>query len=244
MADVADTFEGLNVMDSSQFKIWLLGHLGRQYNSDSRTRYSAFDFRHLDVPQGDSHLDSFLYLVKKLNPTAREAVKKAITELIVESKPDTLPMGAMRDLLIWVSGLKIREALETFPSIFGDETWGGVGLYDALSVMLSFTDRPQEAYLALREKYYQRALHGSTAETEDDVKRMKAAGAKIIIRRDNEFEVYVYVKDPRLVRNIKKGEQWSSGWDYDASGYATYIYTRLNELQVVEHVDGDNLSVP
>lgn len=58
-----------------------------------------------------------------------------------------------------------------------------------------------------------------------------------VIVRANEHEVYVFTKSQEVIKNIREGRNWSMGHENpDSYGYVQYIYTRLSEKQLVEHL--------
>ncbi len=67
---------------------------------------------------------------------------------------------------------------------------------------------------------------------------MKSMGkVDTIIVRANEHEVCVFTKSPDVIKNIREGRNWSTSDDKpDEYGYEEYVYTRLNERQLVEHL--------
>ncbi|MFA6136300.1 MAG: hypothetical protein WC705_03020 [Candidatus Paceibacterota bacterium] len=75
------------------------------------------------------------------------------------------------------------------------------------------------------------------ASSTEEAKRMKEEGVDTIIFRPDQYEVIVFTKNPDVVENIIEGSNWNSGENTpDEKGYYEYVYTRLNESQLVEHL--------
>ncbi len=75
-----------------------------------------------------------------------------------------------------------------------------------------------------------------------DVRRFKRDGVDAIVYRYDSNEVHVITKSKRIENNIRLGESWSmEHGEMDALGYITYVYTRLNEEQLLEHLVDPNL---
>ena len=71
----------------------------------------------------------------------------------------------------------------------------------------------------------------------EEAKVMMAEGKDPIIVRANEHEVYVYTRDEKVVSNIWAGASWYIMLPvYYRVGYELYCYTRLNEDQLVQHL--------
>lgn len=75
------------------------------------------------------------------------------------------------------------------------------------------------------------------AQSPEHLSRLKSANADPIIFRDNAHEVYVFTKQDEVAERIRKGMSWHSGNERpDQHGYRYYVYTRLNEAQLCEHL--------
>lgn len=71
----------------------------------------------------------------------------------------------------------------------------------------------------------------------NNLRNLKMAGADPIIFRDNPHEVYVFTKQGEVISRIRQGMNWSSGEETpDEYGYCSFVYTRLDEAQLHEHL--------
>jgi hypothetical protein len=147
-----ETLEQLNPYSREEFEIWLEGRLRAQYSREPATRYRAFDFRHLGVPLGESHLDQVVGLFKKLSIPAQCCFRDASQQLLRHAQPGDFPPSAMADLVLIMGLIKAYRAFKAFVPVFGNGPWGELHrslIYDALSVLLMF-DRTIESYDAAK----------------------------------------------------------------------------------------------
>jgi hypothetical protein len=147
-----ETLEQLNAFDSEAFEIWLEHNFRAQYGTDADLRYRAFDFRHLGVPFGDSHVDQLHTLYTKLSIDAQRSFRDAAEALFRHAPPGDFPSAAMADLVLIMGLVRAYRALNAFGPVLGSGPWGELHrslFYDALSVLLMF-DRTNEAYAAAK----------------------------------------------------------------------------------------------
>lgn len=75
------------------------------------------------------------------------------------------------------------------------------------------------------------------ARSECELARLKKVGKDPIIHRENEHEVCVYTNSAAVCEHIRTGRNWHMGFvDPDEHGYQKYVYTRLSEAQLLEHL--------
>ena len=70
----------------------------------------------------------------------------------------------------------------------------------------------------------------------EEARVMRSDGKDPIIVRANEHEVYVYVRDEKIVSNLWANASWQIILPVDEIGYQLYSYTRLNEDRLVQHL--------
>lgn len=71
---------------------------------------------------------------------------------------------------------------------------------------------------------------------------LRKNGADPIIYRSNEHEVFVFTRSDVVVQRIREGMNWNSAYiNPERDGYRQYIYTRLNETQLVDHLKDPTL---
>jgi hypothetical protein len=69
-----------------------------------------------------------------------------------------------------------------------------------------------------------------------EAEEMMTEGKDPIVVRANEHEVYVFFHDGEVEGNIQAGNNWNSGFSAGDNGYGLYVYTRLDEDQLVQHL--------
>lgn len=147
-----ETLETLDKYDARQFEIWIKTTLVRQYSADPYARYNAYDFRDLGIPIGESHIDAFIRLFRKLSPTAQESFRSGTELLFRHAQLGKFPVAAMADLISISGQTESYGTLTAFPAVLGAGPWGEMHrclIYDALSVLLTF-DQSLEAYEVTR----------------------------------------------------------------------------------------------
>jgi hypothetical protein len=76
------------------------------------------------------------------------------------------------------------------------------------------------------------------ASSLDESKQMKVEGKDPIIVRISPNEVCVLTKSQDIITRIREGNNWNMGQDgLNEDGYFEYIYTRLNEQELIEHLN-------
>jgi hypothetical protein len=143
-----ETLEELNAYDPESFEVWLDRNFQALYGADTDRRHRAFDFRHLGIPSGESHVDRLQELYAKLSVSAQRSFREAVEALFRHAIPDSFPAAAMADLLLISGLLKAFRVLRSFGPVLGTGPWGELHkslIYDALSVLLMFS-RTDEAY--------------------------------------------------------------------------------------------------
>lgn len=143
-----ESLDQLNGYTAENFETWLGKQLQQVYEGSPEEKYRAFDFRHLGISRGESHLDALQGLFKKLSTDAREQFKKALERILRHAKPDDFPGEALADVVSLAGLTEAYGAFPAFVSVFGSGPWGEIRpslIYDALSVLMMF-DRSDEAY--------------------------------------------------------------------------------------------------
>lgn len=142
----------INLYSVLAFEQWLEARLKAQYSEDPDVRYSASDFREAAIPLGESHIDSFIGLSRKLSIAAQSSFVEGLEQLLRHAQPDSFPAEGMADIVLLLGLLRAHTALASFVPVFGSGPWGELHpflIYDSLSVLLMF-DRSTEAYEAAK----------------------------------------------------------------------------------------------
>ncbi len=69
-----------------------------------------------------------------------------------------------------------------------------------------------------------------------EAQKMKSEGKDPIVVRANEYEVYVFTQNEEVSKNIWAGNNWSSSEGGPDDPYEKFVFTQLNEEQLVEHI--------
>ena len=75
------------------------------------------------------------------------------------------------------------------------------------------------------------------AANTENAERMKKEGKDPIVFRLDGNEVHVFTKSKDVIKRIHEGNNWNMGDDQpDEDGYMTYVFTRFNEEELIEHL--------
>jgi len=72
------TLEELNAYDAESFEVWLDRNFQALYGADTDRRHRAFDFRHLGIPSGESHVERLQELYAQLSVSAQRSFREAV----------------------------------------------------------------------------------------------------------------------------------------------------------------------
>ncbi len=141
-----ETLEQLGAFTKTDFRLWLEKRMHEQWSDDERIRYYAFDFRHLDIPFSESHLECLGKLFAKLDSPAQESLREALYSILSDTKLDALPKQTMKDLIFLVFQFNEKQILPDqartlLMTVIPDGPWGQKYpslIYQCASVMLYF----------------------------------------------------------------------------------------------------------
>ena len=148
-----ESWEKLNAFTPSEFMVWLEAVLRSIYDHNNPNRNRTYDFRQLDIPIGDSHLDAIESLQKRLSPAGQASFKSGLVKLLEDSSPGSLPVNVVQDLILLVAICKPDDAAKVLLQVC-EGPWGQSDKamrYDCCSGLLGL-DIPEEEMQQILEE--------------------------------------------------------------------------------------------